>query len=239
MKATLRLSPPARSEELEQLDFPSLHAAELGPSLAEVRRVNRLLGGTAVALRFIRDRPELHPGAHASLLDVASGSADIPMILCGWSRRAKIQLDITATDLSPEVLEQARRHLRGRSGIALQVADAASLPYADASFDYVTCNLALHHFPPAQAASVIREMYRVARRAILVNDLARSRPAYWGARLLFLVVLRDPMARHDGPLSVLRSYTAGEMGTLGRQAGLPVFTVKTRPVFRLELIAEK
>jgi SAM-dependent methyltransferase len=207
--------------------------------MAEVRRVNRWLGGTAVALGFLRSRRELTPGARATVLDVGTGTGDIPLALAGWARRHNISLQITATDLSPEVLAHARAHLAGRGAIRLEVADALALPYPDSSYDYVLCNMALHHFPPAQASRVLGEMYRVARRAILVNDLERSRPAYWGAKLLFGLITRDPMTRHDGPLSVLRSYTAPELSDLAVAAGLRGFRVRSRPLFRLELVAEK
>ncbi|MDP9352807.1 MAG: methyltransferase domain-containing protein [Chloroflexota bacterium] len=231
--------PPARREEPELLDSPAQYPEELGPSLAEVRGVNRWLGGTRVALRFLSSRPELAPGATANLLDVGTGTADIPLALAGWARGQGLDLTITATDLSAEVLAHARGHVAGRGDIRLEIADATRLPYADASYDFVLCNLALHHFPPRQAVLVLREMYRVARRAILINDLQRSRPAYWGARLLFGLVTRDPMTSHDGPLSVLRSYTVSELRELAEEAGLRRYTVRSRPLFRLELLAEK
>lgn len=233
------LPTPPRTERLEKLDFPAEYAQDLGDSLGDVRRVNRWLGGAAVTLNWLKRRPELAPGAHATLLDVATGTADIPLALVDWAGRSGVRLDVTATDLSEEVLAHARRHVAAHAGISLEAADATSLPYPDASFDYVSCNLALHHFPPAPAVRVLREMYRVARRAILVNDLERSRPAYWSARLLFLVATHNPITTHDGPLSVLRSYTLDEMRSLGVQAGLMDLAVRARPVFRLELVAEK
>lgn len=235
----LHLPPPARSASLERLDSPAEYLEALGPSLAEVRLVNRWLGGTAVSLGFLRNRPELRRGAHATLLDVATGTADIPLAQLRWAGRHGIGLEITATDLSEEILSHARRHVTHEPRIRLEAADATSLPYPDASFDYVTCNLALHHFPPVVAVRVISEMYRVASRAILVNDLVRSRPAYWSARLLFGLATRNPLTSHDGPLSVLRAYTVEEVRALGEAAGLMDFRVRTRPVFRLELVGER
>lgn len=221
------------------LDTPADHLEDLGASLAEVRGVNRWLGGTQVALHFLRRRPEVVSGAALTLLDVGTGTADIPLALAGWARREGVDLQITATDLSEEVLAHAHSHLGGRGGIHLAVADATQLPYPDVSYDFVLCNMALHHFPPQEAVQVLREMYRVARRAILINDLERSHPAYWGARLLFGILTRDPMTSHDGPLSVLRSYTVSELRALAQEAALRNFTVRSRPLFRLELIADK
>lgn len=231
------LKPPRRFDGPERLDTPGdWSPEELGEALRQVRMVNRWLGGTAVALDFLGTRPELRPGTRASLLDVATGSGDIPFALLGWARARRIELSVTATDISPDVLLTARRHAGARRGVRVELADALALPYADGSFDYVTCNMALHHFPPSAAVQVLREMYRVARRALLVNDLLRSRPAYWGARTIFMAT-SNPLTRYDGPLSVLRSFTPAEMEALAAEAGLPQVSVRVRPVFRLELIA--
>jgi len=207
--------------------------------MAQIRGVNRWLGGTGIALDFLADRAELTAGARATLLDVGTGTADIPLALAAWARTRSIDLRITATDISEPVLMLARAHVAARGNIVLQAADATNLPYLDESFDYVMCNLALHHFPPVAARLVLTEMYRVARRAILVNDLARGRVAWWSARLLFEVIAHDPLTRHDGPLSVLRAYTVEEIETLAIAAGILRARARQRSMFRLELIAEK
>lgn len=230
---------PARRGDAELIDEPSLHIGELGGSLADVRGVNRLLGGTAAALAFLGDRSELRPGASATLLDVGTGSADIPLAMAGWAKRRGVDLRVTATDLNPEMLDVARSHVRGRGNLDLRVADALALPFADRSYDYVMCNMMLHHLDPPDALRTLRELWRVASRAILVSDIRRGRPGYWGARLWFALTTRNPLTTHDGPLSVLRAYTVEELRALGVQAGLERVLVRPRPVNRLELRAER
>jgi SAM-dependent methyltransferase len=207
--------------------------------MAEVRGVNRYLGGTRIALDFLSHHVESTSGTNATLLDVGTGTGDIPLALAAWARSRSLNLHITATDVSEEILELAHRHLAGRGSITLQAADATKLPYTDESFDFVTCNLALHHFPPDAAVLVLSEMYRVARRAILINDLERGRVGWWSARLLFGVITRDPLTSHDGPLSVLRAYTVEEIEALAKAANIPNARARRRPMFRLELVAEK
>lgn len=235
----MRLPLPSRHDRAELLDSPHEHAAHLASSMAEVRGVNRYLGGTRIALDFLAHQIGSTRGTSATLLDVGTGTGDIPLALAAWARSRSLDLHITATDVSEEMLELARKHLADRGTITLQAADATKLPYPDASFDFVTCNLALHHFPPEAAVLVLSEMYRVARRAILINDLERGRIAWWSARLLFGVITRDPLTSHDGPLSVLRAYTVAEIEALAEAAGIPDVRARRRPMFRLELVAEK
>jgi ubiquinone/menaquinone biosynthesis C-methylase UbiE len=105
--------------------------------------------------------------------------------------------------------------------------DALRLPFAPGSVDVAICTLTLHHFPDEEAVRLLREMKRVARDRVLVSDLERSRLNHLGARVLAHTLWRtNRLTRHDGPLSVLRSFTAPELLELGRRAGL------RRPVVR-------
>lgn len=84
------------------------------------------------------------PGERA--LDVATGGGHVALAL------ARSGADVDACDITPQMLEAAGRLLAANDRTAaFTVADAAHLPYADASFDIVTCRIAAHHFPDAQA----------------------------------------------------------------------------------------
>ena len=54
---------------------------------------------------------------------------------------------------------------------------------------------------------------------LLVNDLIRSRLHYYGARLVLPLLTRNRLTRHDGPLSVLRAYSLGEIRAMAQAAG--------------------
>lgn len=145
---------------------------------------------------------------------------------------------MTACDISEDVLAEARSVV-GDAPIDLVSADVRRLPWPDRSFDLVTCNLALHHLGPGDAERALREMWRVARRAMVVVDLERGYTAYIGAWLATHVLVRNRLTRHDGPLSVLRAYTAQELGDLARRAGLRHFTIRRHPFFRMALEARR
>lgn len=172
------------------------------------------------------------------MLDVATGSGDLPLAVARWARRRGRQVQIVGLDISPEVLAEARRVAR-REPIDLVVGDARSLPYPARSFDLVTCCLALHHFPPAEATRVLAELWRVARRAVVVVDLVRGYPAYVGTVLATRVLTRNRLTRHDGPLSVLRAYTPDELRALAGDAGLENIRLYRHLFFRQALTARR
>jgi ubiquinone/menaquinone biosynthesis C-methylase UbiE len=204
--------------------------------LRDIRRLNAWFGGKRLAVKTIEST--LEGRRSARILDVATGSADIPLALSKWGASHGVNLDIVGADISPQVLSEARRYLVG-SDIRLARADAQSLPWQDESFDVVCCCLALHHFSPSDANQVLREMWRVARHFIVVTDLRRSYPAYIGAWLATHVLAPNVLTRHDGPLSVMRAYTTREVRDLAGAAGITPVSVQTHAFFRQVLIGRK
>jgi ubiquinone/menaquinone biosynthesis C-methylase UbiE len=213
-----RLTGPAADELLDgHLDDPET----LRDNLRDLRRINHVLGGVRLSRRAIGalagDRQDL------SIVDVGTGGADIPVALLADARRRGRRLRVTAIDVRSEVLAAAvaaRPGLDSIDGLELVVGDGRRLAFPDAAFSIAHSSLVLHHLDPPDALAVLREMRRVAELGIVVNDLARGRLPWLGARLMTGVLTRNRYTRHDGPLSVRRAYTRGETRELLAAAGL-------------------
>ena len=219
----------------ELLDGPLDDPDVLMGNLRDLRRVNRWLGGVALsrqALDALVGR-QADTGTAITLLDVGTGGADIPMaLLADWQRRER-HLEVTAVDSRPEVLfaaRMARPAIDRVRRLTLATADGRTLPYPDDSFDVVHASMVVHHLDPADAVALLREMRRVCRRGVVVNDLRRGRLYWLGAKFLTWLTTRNRFTRHDAPLSVQRAYTTGEMRALLAVAGLLPIS-ETRDVF--------
>lgn len=229
-----------RGSGAELMDAPEVDRAELARSLRDLRGVNRWLGGTRVVLRHLRGMIDRLGTEQCTVLDVATGSGDIPLKVARWARREGLRVRITATDLHPQTLALARAHTASEPYVTVESADALALPYRDHSFDFVLCSTALHHFEGDEPVRVLRELDRVARWGVVVNDLARSRAALLGARILAATVWRThPVTRHDGPLSVRRSFTPDELLELAREAGIRGARAYSHFPFRLALVVDR
>jgi ubiquinone/menaquinone biosynthesis C-methylase UbiE len=231
------LAPPPRSEEAELLDARAHDPDELAANFRDIRRVNRLLGGTATVLRHLPallDR--VPPGQPVTVLDLATGSADIPLAIHHWAARRGLTLAIIASDASDEMLALAKEQIAGVPAMTLANYDARAVPLPDQSFDVVLCSLSLHHFAPDDAARVLGEMDRLARAGFILNDLRRSRPGYAAAWLAAHLTTRNRLTRNDAPLSVRRAYTPGELADLLRCAGVTNVAISTHPWFRLAAV---
>jgi hypothetical protein len=215
----------------ELLDGPLDDPAALAANLRDLRRVNRLLGGSALSARAIdallvtRTGPRSGP---VSLLDVGTGAADIPEALLDRAARDGTNLSIAAVDARPEVLAAAlaiRPRLAGEPRLRLAPGDARSLGAPDASHEIVHASMLLHHLEALEVLQVLREMRRVAALGVVVNELNRSRLGWFGAWLIGHLLTRSRLTRNDAPLSVRRAFTIAEMRGLLVEAGLrPIYT---------------
>jgi SAM-dependent methyltransferase len=226
---------PSRVDAPELLDEPAAHPLELSSNLADIRSLNRWFGGTSLVLKSVHALTKNL--GQFSVLDVATGSADIPLAIHQTLARGR-RVSITALDVSPEILSEARK-LIGGSPIELVQGDARKLPFDDESFDLVSCSLALHHFSPEDARVVLVEMWRVASRAIILTDVYRSQAAYVAAWLSTRLGTRNRLTRHDAPLSVLRAYTPGELAGLASAADISSVKISRHLFFRQRLLARK
>jgi SAM-dependent methyltransferase len=219
----------------ERMDRLDIDPAELASSLRQVAAVNRWLGGRRALFRHLA---RTLPPEPVAVLDVGTGSADLPRALRAARVRRGIAGDrLIAVDLHPGTLRVAARDAAG-AGIRLCRCDALRLPFADGAFDFGLLSLTLHHFDGDAQVAVLRELGRVARRGVVVGELVRSWPALAGARLLAATVWRrNGITRHDGPVSVRRAFTAGELLEVARRAGLRDASVHRHPLFRLVLRA--
>jgi ubiquinone/menaquinone biosynthesis C-methylase UbiE len=100
-----------------------------------------------------------------SILDVGSGAGQIADPLLKYSDPSTL---ITCIDLSQRMLERARKRLRSRRP-AFVAADLSCLPFADESFDGVTCGYVLEHVPdPRQGLSELARVLRTGGRMMLL-----------------------------------------------------------------------
>ena len=215
----------------ELLDSDSGTAAEVAASLRDLRSFNRYLGGIATMREMVRTVAAESGRTELSLLEVAAGNGFVPS-------RAARDLEPLGIRLKTTLLDRVVTHLP-QNGLASKVAaNALNLPFADSSFDLVSSSLFLHHLSPEEVVQSSRESLRVARVAVLINDLVR----HWLHLTLTYAgvpLYRSRITRHDAPASVKQAYTTQEMEALLLQGGAARVEMQTHFLFRMGAIAWK
>ena len=221
----------------ERMDAPDVDPGALEEALDHIVAVNRWLGARRALLRHLDwalPEPSSDP---ARILDVGTGAGDLASAMARWARARGRPVRVVGLDLHAGTLAVARERV---AAVRLVRGDGLRLPFRSGAFDLVHMGMTLHHMDGEALTTLLREAARVARGGrILVGELERTLPHYLGARILAATVWRsNPVTRHDGPLSVLRAFTARELLELARAAELRAPSVHRHPVFRLVLRAE-
>jgi len=201
---------------LEMMDRPQPVSAELERDLERIRQLNRWFGSYRLVLGFIRRW--IKPRARLRIVDLATGSGDIPRLIINHSRAIGALVEIDAVDRQSATADIARELSAGYPEISYIDADILEWKPA-AAHDIALCTLTLHHFSNEDAVKVLRRCSEVATKFVLVSDLRRGFFLKAGVYILTAFVFREPMTRYDARLSAARAFSFKEFDKLARQAG--------------------
>jgi 2-polyprenyl-3-methyl-5-hydroxy-6-metoxy-1,4-benzoquinol methylase len=201
---------------LEMMDRPQPVSAELERDLERIRQLNRWFGSYRLILDFMRRW--LKPNARMRLVDLATGSGDIPRLIADYARKIGAHVEIDALDRQRATLEVARKLSSSYPEISYREGNILEWD-SGGTYDVVLCTLALHHFSDDDAVSLLRRSRELSRRFVLVSDLRRGFFLQAGVYLLTALIFREPMTRFDARLSAQRAFSFSEMRDLVVGAG--------------------
>jgi ubiquinone/menaquinone biosynthesis C-methylase UbiE len=226
-----------RSHRLEYIDTGDYTPEEYEACIGELQLVNRWMGD-AHSLRTTLFRAiEAQSLTTFSVLDVGAGSGELLRVTAAWARQTNRQFRAVGLELNERSAESINEESERFDEISGVRGDALHLPFQDAQFDYVICSLFTHHFVDDEVVQILGEMSRVAKRRIFVIDLHRHPIAYLLYTTLGKLVLHNRLLRHDGALSILRSFKSGELLALAQRAELRDVVIERRFPYRLVLSA--
>ena len=233
-------SSPPRNLKPELLDLDDAPFDEVQDSLEDVRLVNRYLGGYRVLLYYIRNFIKRCPlGKEFLVLDLATGSADQPIVVVDMARQLNVKIKVVALDINSKMLNYAHEKIRAYPEIHLVQGDIHSPPFGENSFDVVMNSLSLHHFTRIQAVNILRMADLMSRSGFIINDLNRSRIAHAFILILTRLVTKNRLTRHDAPVSVMNAFTPSEMAEMAQEAGVKCFTVNRHFPYRIGLVSTR
>lgn len=213
----------------ELMDDPALDAQVYTEVLHDLAKVNSVTLARRPTLAFL-DRA-LGDRTSFSLLDVGFGDGDMLRSIAEWAGRRGKKARLVGVDLNPRSEHAARDRTADRMPIVYRTGDYADL--AGEGFDFVISSLVAHHMTHDQLVAFLRFMDTEARKGWFVNDLHRHSFAYAGFPLLARLAGWHPIVRHDGQMSIARSYRPEEWPPILAEAGVMGATIERVFPFRL------
>jgi 2-polyprenyl-3-methyl-5-hydroxy-6-metoxy-1,4-benzoquinol methylase len=214
----------------ELMDRPQPVTPELKRDLANLRSLNRWFGSHRLVRHFLRRW--FKPNGKARILDVATGSGDIPRLIVDHARRQNVSVQIDAIDQQESTIEIARGlsssypeitfyranlfEWNPSSALKLDGLKPSSLPRP---YDMVFCSLALHHFSNDDAVRALQKIRELSSERVLVADLRRARWLSCAVYLVTATIYRNEMTKTDARLSAARAFSSVEMRELAERAG--------------------
>ena len=213
----------------ELMDDPALDAQTYTRVLHDLAQVNALTLARRPTLLFLQRA--VGERTRFRLLDVGFGDGDMLRAIARWARRKGIEAELVGVDLNPRSVAAAREATPDDLAIEYRAGDFADL--ATQGWDCIISSLVAHHMTRDQLVAFLQFMDREAATGWLVNDLHRHGFAYAGWPLLAGLMRWHPIVRHDGHLSIARSYRPAEWAPLLAEAGVRGARVYRQFPFRL------
>lgn len=218
----------AIAEEL--MDADDLSDETYAAVVRDLAVVNTVTLARRPTLAFL-DRIIARERRPLKILDVGFGDGDMLRAIARWADKRGVAATLVGVDLNPRSEKAARAHTPPGTDIDWRTGDYADL--AGEGWDVVLSSLVAHHMTHDQLVAFLRFMDREARAGWLVNDLHRHGFAWAGFPLLATLARWHPIVRHDGQLSIARSYRPDEWPPILSEAGVSGARVFRAFPFRL------
>lgn len=228
----------SRATAHEFLDGPDCDPELAAASYRFMELVNGCFGGTRIVRRFLHaETTRHHDAAPLRVLDIGSGSCDIPLAVSRWARLSGIPMHFTCLEMADHAMDIARRQLAKADDPAVRLLQEDVFSHHPLEpYDCAVASMCFHHFSNEHILALLRRLRGFVRGNVLINDLRRSKLADLAARLLLTGTGMSAGVRHDALLSIRRGFKIHELRTLLRQ--LDGVTVSVAPArwFRIAAI---
>lgn len=229
-----------RSAEPELMDGDGVSQEMFSACLADLEKVNTVTFTRRPTLDFVGEALEAAGTANVPvILDVGFGAGDMLRAIERLCRRTGYRARLIGIDLNPRSEPFARSRSGPESTIEYRTGDLYDWPPGE-PIDLIVCSQTTHHMSDGDIRRFLLWIEAHTRLGWFVSDLHRHWFAYHGFRLLSTVMRWHPMVRHDGPISVARSFTREDWERLLIETELDaVVEIEWNPLFRYAVSRKK
>ncbi|HMB63424.1 MAG TPA: methyltransferase domain-containing protein [Eudoraea sp.] len=200
-----------RSTEKEWMDHPGITKKILKDVFRDINKVNDLLGGNRATLKAVAGIIRDCPKEEYTLLDVGCGDGSILRAIARYGRVKKIRMKLIGIDLNADALSIAAEKSGDYPEISFARRDILTLPEENEVCDILLCTLTMHHFSTRQIPLFLKKFVSMVAIGVVINDLQRSRLAYYLFKGFSAIFIGTDIARHDGQISIQSGFTKKEL----------------------------
>jgi 2-polyprenyl-3-methyl-5-hydroxy-6-metoxy-1,4-benzoquinol methylase len=228
-----------RSYEKELMDDLECDGPELRQTLRELKTVNQLLGGNYVTTNGIKQLLKGTGQKSVTIADIGCGGGDMIRVMADWAKKNKLNCHFVGIDANPNIIQMASENLRDLENVTFQTTNVFDLDFQERPVDLITCTLFTHHFTDEELVIMLKAFRQKTRIGMIINDLHRHPIAYYSIKLLTRIFSRSNMVKHDGHLSVQRSFRKKEIYNILEKSGWNDCNISWNWAFRWQILCRK
>lgn len=233
-------STKARSQQPEIMDNFDLQGKELEKTLKDLDKVNSLLGGNEITVEGV----EKVLGSSCFLpplriVDVGCGNGSILKEVAQMGRQKGVKMQLVGIDANENAIPIAQENTKDYPEISFRALDVFSEEFKSMDVDIIMCTLTLHHFSDEEIKKLLKLFSMQAKMGVVINDLQRSKWAYYLFKLFCFFFIRNEINRKDGLTSILRSFKKRDLENYGKNLEVRKQIIKKKWAFRFQWVLLK
>ncbi|MHA6280451.1 methyltransferase domain-containing protein [Salinimicrobium sp. CAU 1759] len=229
-----------RSSKKEIMDDLDMQGEELAKTLQDLDKVNKLLGGNKITVKGVEKllksccyrRP-------VKIIDVGCGNGSILKEVANYGRRTGEQFELLGIDANENAMEIAKKNLSGYPEASFRAMDVFSEEFKTLEADIILCTLTLHHFSNDEIVRLMKLFTEKAGLGVVINDLQRSKRAYYLFQVFCKAFGIREINRKDGLTSILRSFKKKDLEAFGKGLQVSRQEINKKWAFRYQWILYK
>ena len=220
-----------RSFKAELMDRTPVSEESTIKNLHELYFLNKYLGGHSASIKGIKrviiDRKKIW-----HIADLGCGGGDTARHIGRWARSHNVSVKITGVDMNAKTISFFNDFCKEYPEIKGVEADYCDYLSKSPNADIIHCALFCHHLNDNELAELFNYINRNPGTVFIINDLQRNRLSYYLVWILTRVLNASRLAKHDGPLSVLRGFRRKELENFLQNARITNYSINRKWAFR-------
>jgi 2-polyprenyl-3-methyl-5-hydroxy-6-metoxy-1,4-benzoquinol methylase len=226
-----------RSEAPEIMDDFAMEGEILRDALDKIASINKLLGGNKVTLEGVKTLlKSVDQQQTITILDVGCGNGDMLRTLADYANQHGLMFMLYGIDANAFTIKHAQHLSSNYKNISYHCEDIFKENLPIKEFDIMLCTLTLHHFKDPELLDLLRFFRKQSKIGMVINDLHRSKLAYYLFKALCFVFGLNDMSREDGLVSILRGFKKSDLENYSKQLQFRKYQIQWKWAFRYQWI---
>ncbi|MCX2837060.1 methyltransferase domain-containing protein [Salinimicrobium sp. MT39] len=229
-----------RSSQKEIMDDLEMQGEELEKTLQDLDTVNQWLGGNKITVDGVEKLLESSSYTKSvKIIDVGCGNGSVLKEVAKYGRKTGQKFELLGIDANKNAMEIAEKNLAAYPEVSFKGMDVFSEEFARQEADIILCTLTLHHFSDDEIRELMKLFSQKVGLGIVINDLKRSRRAYYLFQAFCAAFGIREINRKDGLTSILRSFKKEELQAFAKDLAVSRQEINEKWAFRYQWILYK